>query len=119
MKKKTTSNRQKLPQWMLYNTPNFIDAVVLMTNNDLLNLYNLEKRSYDFYGTCRTSFLLGWVFNLIINISSNFYDSKHGMIIFVISNFVQFVVFAILTIQREQAKKRVSQIMKMLLNKNP
>lgn len=92
---------------------------VLMTNNDLLNLYNLEKSSYDFYGTWRTSLLLGWVFNLIINISSNFYDSKHGMVIFVISNFVLFVVFVILTVQREQANKRVSQIMKMLLNKNP
>ena len=104
---------------MLYNTPNFIDAGVLMTNNDLLNLYNLEKRSCDSYGTWRTSLLLGWVFNLIINISSHFYDSKHGMVIFVISNFALFVVFLILTVQREQAKNRVSQIMKMLLNKNP
>lgn len=89
-----------------------------MTNNDLLNLYNLEKSSYDSYGTWRTSLLLGWVFNLIINIRSHFYDSKHGMVIFVISNFALFVVFVILTVQREQAKKRVSQIMKMLLNKN-
>ena len=90
-----------------------------MTNNDLLNLYNLEKSSYDTYGTWRTALLLGWLFNLILNISSNFYDSKNGMIIFWISNFVLFVAFVILTAQRELAKKRVSQIMKMLLNKNP
>nr|DAJ71857.1 MAG TPA: hypothetical protein [Caudoviricetes sp.] len=89
-----------------------------MTNNDLLNLYNLEKSSYDTYGTWRTALLLGWLFNLILNISSNFYDSKNGMIIFWISNFVSFVAFVILTAQREQANKRVSQIMKMLLNKN-
>lgn len=92
---------------------------VLMTNNDLLNLYNLEKSSYDSYGTWRTTLLLGWLFNLILNISSHFYDSKNGMIIFWISNFVLFVAFVILTAQRELAKKRVSQIMKMLLNKNP
>jgi len=67
--------------------------VVLMTNNDLLNLYNLEKSSYDTYGTWRTALLLGWLFNLILNISSNFYDSKNGMIIFWISNFVSFVDF--------------------------
>ena len=90
-----------------------------MTNNDLLNLYNLEKSSYDTYGTWRTALLLGWLFNLILNISSNFYDSKNGMIIFWISNFVSFVAFVILTAQREQVNKRVSQIMKMLLNKNP
>lgn len=90
-----------------------------MTNNELLNLYNLEKSSYDTYGTWRTALLLGWLFNLILNISSNFYDSKNGMIIFWISNFVLFVPFVILTAQREQANKRVSQIMKMLLNKNP
>lgn len=90
-----------------------------MTNNDLLNLYNLEKSSYDTYGTWRTALLLGWLFNLILNISSNFYDSKNGMIIFWISNFMSFVAFVILTAQREQANKRVSQIMKMLLNKNP
>ena len=89
-----------------------------MTNSDLLNLYNLEKSSYDTYGTWRTALLLGWLFNLILNISSNFYDSKNGMIIFWISNFVLFVAFVILTAQREQANKRVSQIMKMLLNKN-
>ena len=86
-----------------------------MTNNDLLNLYNLEKSSYDTYGTWRTALLLGWLFNLILNISSNFYDSKNGMIIFWISNFGLFVAFVILTAQREQANKRVSQIMKMLL----
>ena len=90
-----------------------------MTNNDLLNLYNLEKSSYDTYGTWRTALLLGWLFNLILNISSNFYDSKNGMIIFWISNVVLFVALVILTAQREQANKRVSQIMKMLLNKNP
>lgn len=90
-----------------------------MTNNELLNLYNLEKSSYDTYGTWRTALLLGWLFKLILNISSNFYDSKNGMIIFWISNFVLFVAFMILTAQREQANKRVSQIMKMLLNKNP
>lgn len=90
-----------------------------MTNSDLLNLYNLEKSSYDTYGTWRTALLLGWLFNLILNISSNFYDSKNGMIIFWISNFVLFVAFVILTAQREQANKRVSQIMKMLLNKKP
>ena len=90
-----------------------------MTNNDLLNLYNLEKSSYDTYGTWRTALLLGWLFNLILNISSNFYDSKNGMIIFWISNFVLFVAFVILTAQREQANKRGSQIMNMLLNKNP
>ena len=90
-----------------------------MTNSDLLNLYNLEKSSYDTYGTWRTALLLGWLFNLILNISSNFYDSKNGMIIFWISNFVSFVAFVILTAQRDQANKRVSLIMKMFLNKNP
>ena len=91
-----------------------------MTNNDLLNLYNLEKSSYDTYGTWRTALLLGWLFNLILNISSNFYDSKkwHDNI-FGSQNFCVICCFCDFDCSKRTGNKRVSQIMKMLLNKKP
>lgn len=90
-----------------------------MTNNDLLHLYNLEKKTFDDYGRWQSVLFSCW---LVIISAPRILDlslSRSTLLLLLIASILLCSVVLFLNIQKGQTNRRMAQIMTMLIAKNP
>ncbi|MFZ7277007.1 hypothetical protein ACLS0F_06990 [Avibacterium endocarditidis] len=90
-----------------------------MTTNDLLNLYRLEKSTSDFYEDWRAGAAFIWFAIVSIPKLFDLPCLKYYSFALWIVTILTLIAIFFFHFQHHQASKRMDQIMKMLLVKNP